>query len=216
MKVLYANVSSEIIRESFRTNELPEFTAEELQAQGSLDSLLEKITAYGNAVLDSKLEEHGVNPEEYDAAPLEKRKIMMKRAFSKGTRVRSYGDLSGAMIINTFETTDKNGNTAVAVVLQTSVKMKNLLAGLRASKGVVTPGKPGVNVDDYLVSNQTSLMFEYGLRMFRDEEGYPVLLSFSQAGNTCNPADYEECADNRSFAYDEAYNDANVTFLRGV
>ena len=212
LKELYADVSSEIIRESFRTNESPEFAAEELQSQNALESLLGKVTAYGNAVLDSKLKEYGVDPKEYDAAPLEKRKIMMKQAFTKGTQTRSYGELSGAIIAQTFEITDTNGNTAVAVVLKTSVKMKNLLSSLRTSKGVVTPGKPGVNIADYLENNQANLMFEYGLRYFRDEEGYPVLLSFSQAGNACNPADYEECADNRSFAYDEAYNDAMSHF----
>lgn len=137
---------------------------------------------------------------------------MMKKSFTKGVQTRSYGDLSGTMITNTFETTDVNGNTAVSVMVQTSVKMKNTLATLRSSKGVVTPGKPGINVDDYLVDNQDNLMFEYGLRMFRDEEGYPVLLSFSQAGNPCNPADYEECADYRDFSYDEAYNDAMSHF----
>lgn len=62
LKELYAQVSSEIIRESFSTNQLPEFTPEELQAQGMLESLLDKMAAYSNAVLDSKLEENGINP----------------------------------------------------------------------------------------------------------------------------------------------------------
>ena len=214
LRQLYAQVSSDIIKESFKTSALPEFTPDELQSQSSAESLLNKVAAYSHAVLDSKLEEQGVDPAEFKAAPLEKRKTMMKQAFTKGVKTRSYGDLSGAMITNTFETTDVNGKTAVGVVLQTSVKMKNTLTELRSSKGVIAPdeNRRGVNIEDYLEANEPNLMYEYGLRLFRDEEGYPVLLSFSQAGNSCNPADYEECADNREFSYIEAYNDAMSHF----
>ncbi|MCW7551416.1 hypothetical protein NX722_01915 [Endozoicomonas gorgoniicola] len=214
LRQLYAQVSSDIIKESFKTSALPEFTPDELQAQSSAESLLNKVAAYSHAVLDSKLEEQGIDPAEYKAAPLEKRKTMLKQAFTKGVKTRSYGDLSGAMITNTFETTDVNGKTAVAVVMKTSVKMKNILTELRSSKGVITPdeNRRGVNIEDYLEANEPNLMYEYGLRLFRDEEGYPVLLSFSQAGNSCNPADYEECADNREFSYIEAYNDAMSHF----
>ncbi|MCL6271269.1 hypothetical protein M3P05_15185 [Sansalvadorimonas sp. 2012CJ34-2] len=210
LKQLYSEVSSDIIKDSFKTNKQPEFEPEDLQSQSKMESVLNKVVAYADAVLDEKLEEKGVDPAEYKSANPEKRKVMLKKAFSKAVTRKSHGDLSGAMIVNTYETTDANGNTAVAVVMKTSVKMKNFLRKLRTSKGVIQPNpkKHGVDIEEYLEVNRENLMYEYGLRMFYDENGYPVLLSFAQAGNDCNPVDYEECVDNRDFSFDEAENDA--------
>ncbi|GAA4650944.1 hypothetical protein GCM10023116_32270 [Kistimonas scapharcae] len=210
LKTLYSEVTSEIVKDSFKTNKLPKFEPEELQSQSKLESLLDKLTALADATLDEKLSEKGIDPAEYNAAPPEKRKIMMKKAFSKTTERLSRGDLSGTLVTRTFETTDENGYTAVAVVIQTSVKMKNLLSELRVSKGAIepNPNKKRKSIDDFLIENRKNLMYEYGLKLMYDEQGYPILLSFAQAGNDCNPVDYEECVDNREFAYIEAENDA--------
>ncbi len=210
LKQLYSEVASDLIRESFRTNRLPEFTSEELQHQKKLDSILAKVTALTNASLDEKLREKGIDPSQYDKAPPEKRKIMLKQALTKTVTRVSRGNLNGALISKTFETTDRNGNTAVSVVLMTSVKMKNTLSRLRESNGSVRPEKKrsGVNITEFLSANKQDLMYQYGLKLIHDEQGYPVLLSFAQAGNNCNPLDYEACINNRIFSFIEAENDA--------
>ena len=210
LKQLYAEVTSKTIRENFRTTKLPEFTPDELQNQNTLDSILEKIAALTNATLDEKLKEKGIDPDQYQKAPLEKRKLMLKKALTKTVTRESKGQLSGALIAKTFETTDRNGNTAISVVLMTSVKMKNTLATLRSSKGNIRPNKnkTGVNIEQFLAENKNNLMYQYGLKLIHDEQGYPVLLSFAQAGNSCNPVDYDSCIDNRGFALIDAENDA--------
>ncbi|MFP2770148.1 DUF6844 domain-containing protein [Oceanisphaera sp. KMM 10153] len=210
MRELYLDLGTEVARESFRTNKEPEFTREELQTESKMDAMLGKLVAFADASLSKQLNELGVDAEEFDAAPLSKRKVMMRKAISRTVESRSRGEIGGAMIIKTFEVTDDNGNTSVAVVLSTSNKMKNLLASLQNSKGQVVPepGKPGVNLDNFLASNKANLMYEYGVKMMRDEQGYPMLVSFGMAGNDCNPVDYEECNDNRDFAFIEAQQEA--------
>lgn len=206
LKQLYTSVATETIRKSFKSNRLPEFTAEELQAQSQFEALLDKIVALADATVDGELRELGVNPEEYDAAPPSKRKTMMQKAVTQTVETVSMGDITGTQIMKSYEKTDSNGNTAVSVVIATSVKKKNFLASLRKSKGNIEPEpeKAKLPVLDYLEQHQDNLMYQIGTKIHWDEKGYPVLLSFGMAGNDCNPADYEECVDNREFSYLDA------------
>lgn len=206
LKQLYTSVATETIRKSFKSNRLPEFTAEELQAQSKFEALLDKVVALADATVDGELRELGVNPEEYNAAPPAKRKTMMQKAITQTVKTVSMGDITGTQIMKSYEKTDSNGNTAVSVVIATSVKKKNFLASLRKSKGNVAPEprKAKMPVLDYLDKHQDNLMYQIGTKIHWDEKGYPVLLSFGMAGNDCNPADYEECVDNREFSYLDA------------
>lgn len=207
---LHLDVSSKVARESFRTNQGPEFTPEELRTESKMNAMMNKLVAVVDGSLNTKLSELGIDPKDFEAASPSKRKVMMRKAMTRETETRARGEISGAMIVKTFEVTDDNGNTSVAVVLSTSNKMKNLLASLQNSKGQVQPepGKPGVNLDHFLDKNKANLMYEYGVKMMRDEQGYPMLVSFGMAGNDCNPVDYEECNDNRDFAFIEAQQEA--------
>lgn len=210
IKELYISISSEVLREAFKTNQGPEFNPEELERSGKLEAMFDKLVAVADASLDKKLVELGVDPQEFNAAPLSKRKLMMRKAISRTVKTQSRGEIGGAMIIRTFEITDSNGNTSVAAVLSTSNKMKNVLASLQQSKGNIQPEpeKRGVSLDRFLASNEANLMYEYGVKLMRDEQGYPMLVSFGMAGNDCNPVDYEECNDNRDFAFIEAEQEA--------
>ncbi len=210
LKQLYSEVSSEMVRESFRTNQLPEFTDTELKSQAGMEAALDMIVAVADTALEGRVEAMGIDSKAYAVADSTKRKIMMKKAFSKKTSTSSRGEISGTIVTRTFETTDVNGNTAVSVVLTTSNKMKNTLENLRLSKGSIAPdpSKARISIEDYLSQNQSNLMYQYGMSLIYDEMGYPVLISYAQAGNECNPVNYEECVDNRDFAFIEAENDA--------
>jgi hypothetical protein len=210
LKQLYVDVAAKTIRSSFKSNKLPEFQPEEIQAQGKLEALLDKIVALADATLNSELSEAGIDPNEYDAAPASKRKVMMRKAITKSVRTAARGDISGSQIMKTYEKTDKNGNTAVAVVIATSNKKKNFLTSLRLSKGNIKPelSKAKMSVQNYLAKHKSNLMYQMGTKVLWDENGYPVLLSFGMSGNDCNPADYEECVDNREFSFIDAELDA--------
>lgn len=209
LRQLYLDVSSQTLRRSFKTNQLPEFTAEELE-QSMMGAVLDKLVALSDAVIDKELEELGVDPSQYAAAPPSKRKQMMQNALTQTITTRARGNISGTMTMKSFEATDKNGNTAVSVVIATSNKMKNMLADFRQSKGQVTPvpARAKQPVRQFLQQNKADLMFTVGTKVLWDEQGYPVLASFGMAGNECNPSDYESCVDNREFAFISARNSA--------
>ena len=206
LKQLYTSVASETVRKTFKTNKLPEFTPEEIQSQSRFEALLSKVVALADATIDSQLEELGVNPSEYNAAPPSKRKVMMQKAITQSVSTSSRGDITGSQIMKSFEKTDANGNTAVSVIIATSNKKKNFLASLRKSKGNIEPSpeKANMPVQDYLEKYRSNFMYQIGTKLHWDENGYPVILSYGMSGNDCNVSDYEECADNREFSYLDA------------
>ncbi|QYK05165.1 DUF6844 domain-containing protein [Shewanella zhangzhouensis] len=210
LKQLYRDVASETLRTAFKNNKLPEFTAEELQTESRLEAILDKLVTLADATLNAQLAEVGVDAAEYDAAPPTKRKLMMQKAITQISKQRSRGDISGSQVMKTYEATDKNGNTAVAVVVATSVKKKNFLSSLRLSKGNIEPSpeKAGDSLGSYLSKQKPNLVYQYGTKLLWDEKGYPMLVSFGMSGNDCNPSDYEECADNRDFSFADAELDA--------
>ncbi|QJR81685.1 hypothetical protein CA267_013365 [Alteromonas pelagimontana] len=214
LRQLYLDVSSETIRRSFKSNQLPEFSPEEMQSSNMLGAVLDKLVALSDAVINEELEELGVDPAQYASAPPTKRKLMMQKAITQTISTRARGDISGTMTLKSYEATDDEGNTAVAVVIATSNKMKNMLADFRQSKGNITPqpNRAKQPINEYLVQNKENLMFTIGTKVLWDEKGYPVLASFGMAGNDCNPSDYESCVDNREFSFISARNSALANF----
>ena len=210
LRQLYLDVTSLTIRNSFKTNQLPQFSPDELADSSVLGALLDKLAALSDAAIDSQLVELGVDPSQYAAAPPSKRKRMMQNALTKTITTKARGDIGGTMLIKAFEATDENGNTAVSVVVATSNKMKNMLADFRQSQGQIKPDPARAKqpIGSFLKQHKADLMFTVGTKVLWDEQGYPVLASFGMAGNDCNPADYEACVDNREFSFISARNRA--------
>lgn len=206
LKQLDNNIKTNTIRSAFKTDKLPEFTLEEIQEQSKFEAILNKIVALTDVTLDTKLEEMGVDPSEYDAAPPSKRKKILENSITRNVITTSRADITGTQIMKSFEKTDANGRTAVSVVVATSNKKKNLLATLKKSKGNIepTPSKAKMSVEDYLEKHRSNLMYQIGTKLHWDERGYPVLLSFGMSGNNCNIADYDECISNREFSFLDA------------
>ncbi len=213
------DITSEILSRQMRSNKGPEFTQADINAINNVvgsgspskfDTLLNKVVGLADAKLDQSLQEAGVDPVEYNAAPPEKRKVMMKKAIANTVTTRSKAEISGAPVVKMFEETDTTGRTAVAVVIRTSVKMRQKLSELRASKGNVQPDpvRRGPEPGSFLHANKEKLMYLFGAQVMTDDQGYPMILSFGQAGNDCDVMDPDECLDYRDFSYMEAESNA--------
>ncbi|MGY0217172.1 DUF6844 domain-containing protein [Endozoicomonadaceae bacterium StTr2] len=211
---LNLDVSSEMVEDILNSDIPPEFTDRDKDVQDSVDKMLEMVVAVADAATEGRFKDIGVDEKAFKLADQTKKKLMLNDAFSKRTITKSRAELSGALVTKTFEKTDSNGDTAISVVLMSSVKMKNILDGLHNSKGLVIPreNKKGINISQYINNNRNNLMYEYGLRLVYDEQGYPVLISYGQTGNSCNPTDRKGCVRNRKFAFINAQNDAYSHF----
>lgn len=178
-------IQTETLNKLFSTDESPEITEEDLnKASNSFEAMLDKAVALVNGKLDKALSELNIDPTQYDNAPISKRKLMMRNSIATKTKVTAYGDLSGMTVKRTFEATDVNGNTAIAVLTMVSPKMRDRVQSLLNSHGDVMadPAKAaqGIDISVWAAENEDKLIFEQGVKLMYDTSGMPMLVSFGQ------------------------------------
>lgn len=198
-------------------SQMPSFTPEELTSSSKLGELLDKAVAVAGGMLDEKLTEMGIDPEEFRAAPTEKRALLFERSVSETTTRRARHELTGVIPVNTFEANDSDGNHVVAVAIVASPKMRAFIDDVIRSKGDITPNpsKASSIPLEQVFSDKSALIDEFGIRRMFDEQGYPVLVSFGQSSNPYRGNDYQQRYDNRkvSFAAAEAEAFGNFATL---
>ncbi|WP_421863189.1 DUF6844 domain-containing protein [Motiliproteus sp.] len=198
--------------------QMPSFTAEELRSSSKMMELLNKAVAYAGGVLDQKLEELGIDPTEFNAAPPEKRALMFERSVSERTISKARQSITGVIPVKTFEAYDSQGNHVVAVAIVASPRFREFVEDVINSKGDIAP-KPERAADMSILAqlrgDKKALIDEFGIRRLYDEEGYPVLVSFGQSSNPYRGTDYQTRADNRdlSYASAKAQSYANFAYL---
>jgi len=180
-----ATIKTETLNSLFNTDDSPELTPEDLnKSANAFESMLDKAVALTNGKLDGALNELGIDAAQYDAAPIEKRKLMMRHLIATKTKVSAYGDLSGMTVKRTFEATDVKGDTVVAVLTLVSPKMRDRVQSLLNSHGDITPDPKkiakGIDINSWVIENEDKLIFEQGVKLMYDTNGMPMLVSFGQ------------------------------------
>lgn len=159
--------------------------ADEIKAKSQLEALWDKALALAGGSLDRKLEDLGINPEQYNKAPKEKKKTLLKSAVTQKSITKALADTSGMIPLQTFEGTDGKGNYAVRVAVS---KSPNRIALVKAMlhNGSNVPAqankKSFKTIDEQVILPDDVLFNQFGTRLLYDKEGYPVLISFGQAG----------------------------------
>ena len=157
----------------------------ELKASSRIEALWDKAIAVAGGKLDKKLEELGINPEQYKQANPEKRKTMMKDAVIQRSITKAMADTSGIVPLQTFEGNDANGNYAIRVAVSKSPKRIALVKSM-LQEGYKIPAnankKAKKTIDERVIISEDILFNQFGVRLMYDKAGYPVLVSFGQAG----------------------------------
>jgi hypothetical protein len=204
-----------VVKSLDQDSRLPEFTEEEIANPSKLASLVNKLLALGGGILDEKLKEMGIDPSEYDAAPLSKKKQLMMKGIEQQTCVRSMAELVGVVPVKTFEAHDENGNYVVAVAIVASPKFRAFAKEVLENRENVQPNPlkvGGPSVRDQILREKKALLHEFGIRRIYDEDGYPVLISYGQSGNGYVGEDFQMRMHYREAAYDFAKNQALANF----
>jgi len=149
---------------------------------GKLKAIANKVVALGDATLSDKLNELGVDPSQFDAAPESEKKVLFMEQFTQKAIVRAFGSISGLVPIQTFEGRSETGTHAIAVIMMYSPKLKQLASDiankripiLRKTKG---KGKP---VAAFVPKDPKTLVNQFGLRVGFDENNVPYLVSYGQ------------------------------------
>ena len=156
-----------------------------LKVKSQAEALWNKILALTGGILDKKLEEVGINPEQYNAASEEKKKTLLKNAITVKSTTKALADTSGLVPVQTFEGNDGNGNYAVRVVVAKSPKRIALVKSMLKNGSNIPPipnKKSSKTIEQQVVVPEDVLFNQFGVRLIYDPEGYPVLVAFGQAG----------------------------------
>lgn len=196
-------------------SQMPRFSPEELQSTNKLEEVLNKAVALAGGKLDEQLSELGINPDEFNAASPEKRARLFENSISEQISTRARASLTGLMPVKTFEANDAQGRHAIAVIVVASDKMRQFVYDMKQSKGDLAPNPKKVgspSLRERFSTNKAALIHEFGIRKMFDENGYPVLVSFGQAGTGYNGSDFNRQMNARKGAFLYAKGDAYANF----
>ncbi|MBV0934411.1 DUF6844 domain-containing protein [Marinobacterium weihaiense] len=196
-------------------SQMPRFSPQELQSSNKLEEVLNKAVALAGGKLDKQLSELGIDPDEFNAAPPEKRARLFENSISEQVSTRARASLTGLIPVKTFEANDAQGRHAIAVIVVASDKMRQFVYDMKQSKGDMAPNPKkvgGPSLRERFSSNKAALIHEFGIRKMFDENGYPVLVSFGQAGTGYNGTDFNRQMNARKGAFMYAKADAYANF----
>ena len=148
------------------------------------EEILRKTLALTGAKLDRALEELGVDKAKYTQATPPQRHVMMSEAVGRQTLIRSFGELSGLMPVQTFEGFRYNKDEKVpciGVICSVTESSRQLAQDILKLRGdFPQPKKKGFALEPYYRSIEDKLPDMFGVRRMKDADGYPVLVAFGQ------------------------------------
>ncbi len=130
------SIASETCRKLFRNDSEG---AENIKLS-NWDIIKSKIAGLTDAALNKALEKLGVDPSKFGNLTIEKKKNLLFDLTVKEVIRRTYAELPGTVVIQTFEG-ENNGNYAVGVVAMYSPKLKELTKLILKNKFPTSEGK---------------------------------------------------------------------------
>ncbi len=166
-------------------DEVPDFKPEDLENRGKLSGIFDKLIAVTEAKLDIMLEELGVDKKQFKSAPKSQKHKMLSQSLSKITTVESFGKLAGLIPIKTFEGSNEKGEHSIGVICVSTPNLRQFAYDITHARGALEPSpKKGEDLYDKFTAEDAGLINEFGIRKMKDENGYPVLVSFGQWANS--------------------------------
>ncbi|MFT6916892.1 MAG: hypothetical protein ACJAWL_003235 [Motiliproteus sp.] len=183
---LNTSVRNEVVNSLFNDAGAPRPSPEDFKSESGMASIRDKAVALMEVKLDSELSEAGIDPNLFaDSSPSQKQQIMRKY-FAEKTLTSAFGDLSGMFVIKTFESYTDDGKGTIGVVMARSAKKRDQIKALVESRGQVKPDPAKANPDNAnlaaVLAADEAPYLQYGTALDYDEQGYPLIISFGQAG----------------------------------
>lgn len=183
--------------------------AELSKGASPLEALANKAVALGDAVISKRLKELGVDPAQYNAAPPDKKKVLLMEAFSKTIFERAFKVLGGVTPLQTFIGDNGKGDQAVGVLIMYSPKLEAIATDLaRGQKPKVA--KQGPPLTELVPINENAKLYDLlGVRVAFDEYG-PVVISYGQWSSSYDGTDERQKEQYRKVAFGIAESQANA------
>lgn len=174
-----------------------EFYEDDIQASDvkyeedkALNSFAERILAKGMALtehqLTQKLSEVGMTDDEIQRLEPVQMLPTLVDAYMSEVITGALERTAGLVPVVTFEEIDENGSSAIGVVTLVDVRMMRLAEDILADMPIPpNPERAGRPIRERIASYEgAELTKEFGIRVWWDEQGYPTVVAFGQAGAT--------------------------------
>ncbi|MEA2039422.1 MAG: hypothetical protein U9N82_06275 [Thermodesulfobacteriota bacterium] len=169
---------------------VPDFQPKDMGDPGKVGKLIDKLLAVAEGKLDKTLDELGIDKEQFNRTPKAQRHTLLSESLSKSTIVESIGSLAGLIPIQTFEGFNSQKEHVVGVICIATPNTKQFAYDILHSRGQLQPyKKKGKDLYDLFSKDDNLLIDQFGIRKMKDEDGYPVLISFGQWANSKNTGD---------------------------
>lgn len=179
----FSDVLTESTRKIFEDDSygLPEEPASDPgETRGKLRAMFSKILAIGDAKLNAKLQDIGMDPSDFDPPPSVSREDHYTNQLLQNTVTRSYGSLAGLVPLQTFEGNDDKGNYTIGVLVVYSDSFRQFASDVLEGRGKLRSNKAGRSLAQQLGNDPSVFSSQFGVRRFYSEEGLPALVSFGQ------------------------------------
>ena len=178
-------------------------------------SYLERIEEKRAVLLEGKLDqalkdELGMSDEEIDRLSPPDKITRFRDDFVRRSVTESVGSASGLIPVKTFEAVDTEGNSAIGVVAVFSERMARVAASIADGRRIPPdPERARYPVGEWIGElSDEDLTTQFGVRLWWDEQGYPVVVSFGQWGVTLGNLSSRQKDRARRAAAMQAENDA--------
>lgn len=183
MESIYGKICGSTLQEYFNDEsddrlDFPEFN--DPRAFSRYGEIWAKLIALTGIRLDRALQELGIDPAQYAAAPPEMRKNLFKNNLIERSVTRAAGQLGGLIPIKTFEGFDTKGNYTIGVIAMYYEKVKQLAFDITKKQAPLLSKKSGNPVQSYIPQENKQLSEAFGVRLVFDETGAPVIISYGQ------------------------------------
>ncbi len=184
------------------------------------DRVLRKAGAVLEKKLDKALVEMNVDPSSF-GEDSKQRKLARRVGEFVSSLERATGrevkpsKVSGLVIINTFEVVDGEGDgssASIGILARWSNDVYEMTRLMAKHKGNLPkdypPGKSGKKVNQWINDIKRDLSHNFGVRIMRDEKGYPLLLAFGHSARRYFGPDLERRRDDKQFALEMSGEEA--------
>lgn len=157
---------------------------EDEDASSFLERVDRKEAALAELQLDQALKEAGMSDEEIAELSGAQKIPRYQDSIIRESTSRAFGRAAGLVPLKTFEAIDCDGNSSVGVAAAFSTRMRALAEQIHGGEPIrPNPDRGGTSLRDRIGAlSDDDLVTQFGVRVWWDEEGYPVIIAFGQWG----------------------------------
>ncbi len=211
-------IGTETVRQFTKGPDVPPEYREVPRSAGAAAGIIRKILGVANGRLDQELRDLGIDPQTYATAPEAQQTELLRNRLKQTVTRRAFGAVAGMAPVMTFEGSNGAGDYEVGVLAVASNQMADFARQVLSARGQFAPDAAKAADVARFYANPAELVHQFGVRRCFDQQGLPVILSFSQWGSSYRGNDPAMAANYRDAARSQAIAQADgqiADFLKG-